>query len=439
MTDFNNKEPGSSSRRGFVAALGVSAAAPWWNQVSPGAPPPAPQRPSGPPAGGAVPPFDRLPSLRDRITPIPEPEYLARQEKARRKMAEAKLDAILLTGGSSLLYFAGLTWGRSERVFAAVLPGRGEIIYICPAFERRRAAEQIRFGKDVRAWEEDENPYALLRQALRERGVRRLGIEETVAYFVSAGLAREAPQVEQVPADPVTAGCRMRKSPRELALMETAGEATRNAVRAAFSRLGEGMTPRQLSELIAAAHAQQGVRGGFALVGFGQTSAFPHGSSMTQQLRKGDIVLVDTGCSVEGYQSDLTRTIVFGPPSDRQRRVWEIVKKAQAAALAAARPGVAAEAVDRAARGVIEDAGFGPGYKFFTHRLGHGIGLDGHEWPYIVRGNKLLLEPGMTFSDEPGIYIYGEFGVRLEDVMTITETGARLLTLQSQALDEADG
>jgi Xaa-Pro dipeptidase len=437
MSDFNSKESGSSSRRGFVATLGVSAAAPWWRDAGHGAGLPARQRGSGPPAGGAVPPFDQLPSLRERITPIPEQEYLERQENARRRMAEAKLDAILLTGGSSLLYFAGFNWGRSERLFAAALPRRGEIIYICPAFERRRAEEQMRFGKDLRVWEEDESPYALLRQALRERGARRLGMEETSAYFVSAGLAREAPQIEQAPADPVTAGCRMRKSPRELALMEVAGEATRKAVRAAFTRLGEGMTPRQLSELIAAAHAQQGVRGGFALVGLGQASAFPHGSSMTQQLRKGDMVLVDTGCSVEGYQSDLTRTIVFGPPSDRQRQVWETVKKAQSAALAAARPGVAAEAVDRAARSVIEDAGFGPGYKFFTHRLGHGIGLDGHEWPYIVRGNKLPLQPGMTFSDEPGIYIHGEFGVRLEDVMTITETGARLLTLQTQAMDEA--
>lgn len=436
MNRLNSKRrAAAASRRAFLASLGVSTAALAQTRSRPAA---AGAAPPGEAmlATSAIKPFDGLPSLRDRITPIPEQEYLDRQAKARRKMAEARLDAILLTGGSSLLYFAGFTWGRSERVFAALLPRQGEIVYVCPAFERRRAEEQIRFGKDIRAWEEDESPYALLRQALRDRNARRVGIEETVSYFVAAGLAREAPAIEQAPADPVTAGCRMIKSPRELALMEIAGEATRNAVRAAFGRLSEGMTPRQLSELIQAAHAQQGVRGGFALVGFGSASAFPHGSAVTQQLRRGDVVLVDTGGSAEGYQSDLTRTVIFGRASDRQRRVWEIVKKAQLAAVAAARPGVAAEAVDRAARSVIEQAGFGPGYKFFTHRLGHGIGLDGHEWPYIVRGNKLPLQPGMTFSDEPGIYIHGEFGVRLEDVMTITETGARLLTLQSEKMEE---
>lgn len=381
----------------------------------------------------------KTPAALERVTatPIPAEEFLARQEKAREKMAAAEIDAVLLAGGTSLMYFAGFTWGRSERVFAAVLPRQGEIAYVCPAFERRRAEEQIRFGKDLRAWEEDESPYHLLRQVLADRSARKLGIEETVPYFVSAGLAREAPAITQVLADPVTAGCRMIKSARELALMETAGIATRNAIRAAFAQLKEGMTARQLAELITAAHVQQGVRPGFALVGLGSASAFPHGSRAPQQLREGDIVLADVGCTVEGYQSDITRTTVFGKPTDRQRRVWEVVKKAQSAALAAAKPGAPAESVDAAARHVIEEAGFGPGYKYFAHRVGHGIGMDGHEWSYLVRGNKLPLQPNMTFSNEPGVYIYGEFGVRLEDVMAITETGARLLTLQSERIEEA--
>ncbi len=378
-----------------------------------------------------------LPSLESRITPLPAEEYEARQDKARKLMAGAGLDALLLMGGSSLNYFTGVHWGRSERVFAALLPRRGELGYVCPAFERRRAEEQVRFGKDLRTWEEHQSPYQLLRQLLRDRNVRRLGMEETLPYFVAAGLAREAPGVAQSPADPVTAGCRMVKSGREIALMELAAEATRNSILAAFRNLREGMTPPELAQAVAAGHARQGARPAFAIVGFGPESAFPHGSTRPQKLREGDVVLVDAGCLVEGYQSDITRTTVFGTPTDRQRRVWDAVKKAQSAALAAARPGVPAETADAVARRIIEDAGWGPGYKFFSHRLGHGIGLDGHEWPYLVRGNRLPLEPGMAFSDEPGIYIYGEFGVRLEDVMVITETGARLLTLQSQSIQEA--
>ncbi len=380
-------------------------------------------------------PEDALPSLRSRVQPLPPEEYLARQEKARRLMAAARLDAILLMGGSSLSYFTGVQWGRSERVFAAVLPRRGEPAYACPAFERQRAEEQIRFGKDLRTWEEHESPYRLLWKILRDRKASRLGIEETNPYFVSDGLGREAPAIARGPAGPVTAGCRMVKSPREIGLMELAAEATHKSIASAFRQLRDGLTPRQLSDIVASAHTRQGARHLFASVGFGPASAFPHGSTKPQQLKQGDIVLVDAGCAIEGYQSDITRTTVFGRPSDKQRRVWDSVKKAQSAALEAARPGVTAESLDAAARRVIEDDGWGPGYKFFTHRLGHGIGLDGHEWPYLVRGNKLALQPGMTFSDEPGVYIYGEFGVRLEDVMQITETGARLLTLQAQTIE----
>jgi len=375
-----------------------------------------------------------LPSLLSRVRPIAAEEFAQRQEKARRLMAAAGIDAILLMGGSSLYYFMGMNWGRSERLFAAVLPRRGDIVWICPAFERQRAEEVIRFSKDLRVWEEDESPYRMVRQICAERRARVLGIEETVPFSVAAGLARDARAISRVPANPVTAGCRMVKSPAEIELMELAAEATRNAIAATFAALREGMEARQIAEAVAAAHARQGTRHLFAVVGIGEGSAFPHGSTRQRKLRDGDVVLIDAGCAVQSYQSDLTRTTVFGKPTDRQRSVWEAVKSAQTRAFEAARPGASAESLDAAARKVIEDAGLGPGYKYFTHRLGHGIGLDGHEWPYLVRGNKLALRPGMTFSNEPGVYLYGEFGVRLEDVMVITETGARLLTLQAQTI-----
>lgn len=350
-------------------------------------------------------------------------------------MAANRLDAIFLVGGSSLYYFTGTSWGRSERLFALIFPRRGEPVYVVPAFEAQRAEEQIRFGKDVRTWEEDQSPFRLAAQALRDLRVRRLGFEETVPYFVTSAVSRAAAEVEIGPADPVTAGCRMIKSPREVGLMELAAEATIQAFHTAFGGLREGMTTAELRDSISAAFSKQGVRGG-ALVALGAAAAFPHGSVAAPRLKPGDVVLVDGGCSMEGYQSDVTRTTVLGKPSDRQRKVWETVKKAQQAALEAARPGAAAETVDAAARRVIEDAGYGPDYRYFTHRIGHGIGLDGHEWPYLVRGNKLKLAPGMTFSDEPGIYIEGEFGVRLEDVMVITGDGARLLSKPASSLEE---
>ncbi len=377
-------------------------------------------------------------SLRSRVRPIEPQEYEARRARGRELMAANRLDAVFLMGGSSLHYFTGMNWGRSERLFALVFPRRGDPVYIVPAFEEGRATEVIRFGKEVRIWQEDESPYRLAAQALRDLRVGTLGMEETVPYFVTSGISRAAAGVSIVSADPVTAGCRMIKSARELELMELAAEATLQAFRSALSRLHEGMTAAELREAASAGFTQQGLRGG-ALVGFGAFAAFPHGSVSEQRLKSGEIVLMDGGCSVEGYQSDVTRTTVLGKPTDRQRQVWDVVKKAQQAALAAARPGVAAEAVDAAARRVIEDAGFGPGYRSFTHRVGHGIGLDGHEWPYLVQGNKLPLAPGMTFSDEPGVYIRGEMGVRLEDVMVITGEGARLLTKPSASIEEPFG
>jgi Xaa-Pro dipeptidase len=271
-------------------------------------------------------------------------------------------------------------------------------------------------------------------------GGKRIGIEERVRFAVYDGLRKELPAAEFVSADPVTVGCRVVKSPAELALMQRANDITIEAYKAAFATLREGMTQRELSDNIAAAYRALGVQG-YAMAIFGKYTAFPHGSIAPQQLREGDMVLVDDGCAVEGYQSDVTRTIVFGKPTARQRQVWEIERKAQDAALSAARRGATCESVDAAARKVITDAGFGPGYKLpgLPHRTGHGIGLDGHEWTYLVKGNRTRLAPGMVFSNEPTIAIYGEFGVRLEDCMYITESGAKLFTKQSPAIDQPFG
>ncbi|PYP83751.1 MAG: hypothetical protein DMF61_22425 [Blastocatellia bacterium AA13] len=372
--------------------------------------------------------------------PISREEFLQRQETARRYMKEAGIDAVFLTGGSSLSYFTGTQWGLSERLFALVFPAAGEPVWVVPAFEKGRALEQIKFGADIRTWEEDESPYQLVAAALKDRkiGTGSIGIEETVRFAFSNGVAKAAPAARLISADAVTARCRRVKSAHEIELLRLANKITLKAFETASKSLAEGLSQGEFSGKISAAHQQMGSGGG-ALVLFAENAALPHGTVAPQRLKRGDIVLMDGGCSVQGYQSDITRTTVFGKPTDRQKHVWAIVKQAQAAALKTARPGVACEDVDRAARKVIEDAEFGPGYKYFTHRVGHGIGMDGHEWTYLVKGNKTKLEAGMTFSDEPGIYIPGEFGVRLEDVMLITENGAELLTGQADSIENPFG
>lgn len=374
--------------------------------------------------------------MASQAKPITREEYLQRQETARRHMRDAGIDAIFLTGGTTLQYFTGAQWGLSERLFAMILPASGEPGWIAPAFEKGRALEQIKFGNDVRTWQEHESPYQLVASILKDRGVLsgKLGVEETVKWVFSDGVAKAAPAIKLTSADSVAARCRRIKSAHEIELMRLANQITLAAFEIALKSLKEGMTHNELGAKIAAAHQQLGARGG-ALVLFAEHSASPHGTVTPLRLREGDIVLVDGGCSIENYAADITRTTVFGKPTDKQRKVFDIVKRAQAAALKAARPGTACEDVDAAARKVITDAGYGPDYKYFTHRVGHGIGMDGHEWTYLVRGNKTKIEAGMSFSDEPGIYIPGEFGVRCEDIMVIKEDGADLLTGQAPSLE----
>jgi Xaa-Pro dipeptidase len=385
---------------------------------------------------GAAPPADELPPavaalkpMLDGVVPIALEERRARLARAQRLMGEAGLDAVVLASGSSLTYFTGAQWGLSERFFGAVVTREGEPAWITPAFEKQRGLEQIKLGGDVRAWEEHESPYALVAGILKDRRAGgRVGIEETMPFAFVDGIAKALPAAKLENASAVSAGCRMIKDAHELALMRRANEITVAAHRAVFASLKEGMSQSQVAALSATAHRALGMPGG-SLVLFGADAAFPHGTTKPQPLKPGDVVLMDGGGRLHGYSSDITRTGVFGaPPTERQRKVWDVVRQAQDAAFKAARPGVECQALDAAARKVIEDKGFGPDYKHLTHRLGHGIGMDGHEWTYLVRGNTTKLRPGMCFSDEPGIYIYGEMGIRHEDIIFITEAGAENMT-----------
>jgi Xaa-Pro dipeptidase len=382
-----------------------------------------------------------LKSMRDQATPISVDERCVRQEKARQLMQANRLDAIVLAEGTSLDYFTGINWWGSERMFAMVLPAKGNGFYVCPAFEEGRAREQMVNAPDaahseIRVWQEDESPYERLAQGLRERGLftGAVGVEESVRFVFSDGISKAAPQVRTVSATPVTAGCRMVKSDHELQLMRLANRATLTAYEAIYRGLKEGMTKVDIEALFAAACDRLSFPGDVN-VQIDQNTAAPHGFVAPQAIREGSLIMLDDGCRVEGYISDITRVFTLGKASDKMKRIFDIVLQAQSSALKAALPGRECQVVDAAARKVISDAAYGPGFKYFTHRVGHGIGMDEHEWPYLVRGNKTIVARNMTFSDEPGIYIPGEFGIRLEDDMHITESGAELFTPQSPCLE----
>jgi Xaa-Pro dipeptidase len=384
-------------------------------------------------------PIRRLRRMTDNVVPITLEERKGRVEKAQKLMRDSHIDAIYVEPGSSMFYYTGMRWGTSERMFAMVIPARGEIAWVCPKFEEERARELIKMGTDIRTWEEDESPYKRVAEIFKDRGVRTgtVGIEERVRFFLYDGIRQVAPGVKFVSADPITAGCRMFKSPAEIALMQLANDITIEAYKATRESMTEGMTQGEFAGNCAAAFRALGTSGGI-FVSFGKFTAFPHGSSTPQRLKEGDVVLMDGGCGIEGYQSDITRTFVFGKATDRQRQIWDLERKSQDAGFAAAKVGAPCEAVDAAARKVIVDAGFGPDYKVpgLPHRTGHGIGLDGHEWTNFVRGNKTPIQPGMCFSDEPTIVIYGEFGIRLEDCLYITPDGPKFFTKQSASIDE---
>lgn len=386
--------------------------------------------------------ISKLRKMTDGIVPIALDERRARIERARRLMRDNKIDAIYIEPGSSMFYYTGMRWSTSERMFALIIPARGEIAWVCPKFEEERARELIAIGNDIRTWEEDESPYGRVGEIFRDRGLGtgRVGVEERVRFFLFDGIRKAVPRVQFVSATPVTAGGRMFKSPAELALMQRANDITIVAYRATIENAREGMTQDEFAGNCAAAFRALGVQGGI-FCSFGKYTAFPHGSSTPQKLKEGDVVLMDGGCSVEGYQSDITRTFVFGKPTQRQRDIWNLERKSQDAGFAAAKVGAPCEAVDAAARKVITKAGFGPNYQVpgLPHRTGHGIGLDGHEWTNFVRGNKTPIQTGMCFSDEPTIVIYGEFGIRLEDCLYITPEGPKFFTAQSPSIEEPFG
>jgi Xaa-Pro dipeptidase len=386
-----------------------------------------------------------LKSMKDQATPISVQERAARVERARQLMEENHLQAIVVTNGSSLPYYSAVHWWPSERFFGMIIPAKGDAFFVSPAFEEGRAREQLAtgpFGTKVKVltWQEDEDPYLRVAQGLRDLGVSTgvVGIEEKTPYVFSNGIALHVPALQMASATPVTAGCRMIKSEHELALMRLASKVSITAYEAAYHALQPGMTQQEFQSLVESAHTQLGFHGS-ADAQVGPYSATPHGSIAPQKIQEGTIVLMDGGCTVEGYASDISRTFVLGKPTSKMNQVFDIVYKAQSAALAAARPGVECQSVDAAARKVVIDAGYGPGFKYFTHRVGHGMGLDGHEWPYLVPGNTTVVRANMTFSDEPGIYIPGEFGVRIEDDMQITSDGAELEAPRSPSLQNPFG
>jgi len=424
---MNTDQPGKSSRRKFVQAAGAVAALA-----------PAAALTQEKTTDSSLPAaFAPLKPLGARVKPITSEEYRARIERAQQLLAEQnpKLDALFLAPGTSLYYFTGVHWWPSERLLGLVIPQKGQPVVVCPGFEEGRFREQLRFPAEVHVWQEDESPTKVAAAALADRGLRigRMGVEEATMFTFYDHFRQAAPGFEFVSGDAVTIACRGVKSEHELELMRSACEATCDVYRAVFASVREGITQGEISKLVESGFAKMGLRGD-ALVLTGASAALPHGTVKPQSLREGDVILIDGGCKVEGYSSDVTRTGIYGKPSERIQKTYEIVRKAQDAALDAARKGRLSGTVDDAARGVIASAGYGPDYKYFTHRLGHGIGLDGHEHPYLVRGSKTVLQPGMTFSDEPGVYIPGEFGLRCEDLIVIAEDGpAQLLTPRFQA------
>jgi Xaa-Pro dipeptidase len=384
---------------------------------------------------------DNIKSMTADITPISKAERDARIAKAQKLMQEQNVEALLLDAGTSLRYFTGISWHGSERPMVAIIPSKGPYSLVCPGFEENRLREKVASEIKVYAWQEDESPYVQMHNALKDAGVSagKIGIEERLRFFIFNGLKKIAPQFDFVSGDPITIPCRIIKSPSELALMSRATEITTAAIKIGLQNLKEGCSPSAFSNAVAEAHEKFGAIHEFALCNFGEASAFPHGSGRPQTLKKGDVVLVDCGCTVEGYNADMSRTIVFGAaPTARQQEIWDLEKKAQAAGFAAAQIGNALHMVDDAARKVITDAGFGPDYQLpgLPHRTGHGIGMDGHEWGNAVKGNQTIIEPGMCFSIEPNISIIGEFGVRLEDCVYITESGPKWFSEPSPSILE---
>ena len=392
------------------------------------------------PSAPAPAPAPELKSITGNAHPISAAERRARIAKVQALMEQRRIGALLIESGASLEYFTGIRWRRSERTTAAIIPARGDVLIVTPAFEEPSVRETLLVGGDVRPWDESDSPFTAIVQGLRDRSVRagHIAVEPTMRFFIVDGVRKASSAYDIVSGDPLIRACRMIKSPAELTLMQTANDVTITALRYVHAHVERGMSGPEIGALMNSATLALGGSPEFALVLLNEASAYPHGSLQPQAVRDGSIILMDCGCTVEGYQSDISRTWVYGSPSARQRRVWNTVRRGQEIALEEAKIGVAAGQLDDAVRAYYESEGWGPGYKLpgLSHRTGHGIGLDGHEPAYLVHGDTTPLEFGMCFSDEPGIYIPGEFGVRLEDCWYMTANGSKLFTPLAKSLED---
>ncbi|HVF37458.1 MAG TPA: Xaa-Pro peptidase family protein [Sphingomicrobium sp.] len=375
--------------------------------------------------------------------PIQPAERLARLTKARSLMAQHGIGAILIEPGASLEYFTGVRWSRSERLTAAVIPVDGEPIIVTPFFEKPSVAESLGISAEIRTWDEHEEPLTLVAAFLREGKLATapVGMEETNRFFISDRLAAALPGVSVRNANPIVRGCRMFKSTAELALMQAASDVTLETIRGVRGRIREGMTPADISAMLTAGMVARGGSSPWALVLLGEAAAYPHGTGKPQTVKRGEVVLIDTGCSVRGYQSDISRTFVFGAATAEQRKVWSQMRRGQDIAMAAAKVGVPAGRVDDAVRAAYTSWGYGPDYRLpgLSHRTGHGIGMEGHEPINLVRGEVTPLAPGMCFSNEPGIYLPGKFGIRLEDCFHMTASGPKWFSVPPDSIDDPIG
>ena len=385
--------------------------------------------------------FGALKSMAANARPISPDERRQRIATLQRAMAAKGVGGVIVESGSSLEYFTGVQWRRSERVTAAVIPVKGDVVIVTPAFEEPSVRETLEVDGDVRPWNEHENPFARMVGALKDRGVTGgdIAFESTTRLFIVDGVREAgAGAYRVVSGDALVKGVRLIKSPAELALMQTANDITLAALKHVHANEPAGMSPGEIGSMMNGATVALGGAPEFSLVLINEASAYPHGSKQKQTLREGSVILMDVGCTVHGYQSDISRSWVIGQPTAKQRKVWDTVKKGQEIALATARLGAPVGAIDDAVRAYYEKEGWGPGYKLpgLSHRTGHGIGLDGHEPPYLVHGDTTPLAPGMCFSDEPGIYIPGEFGIRLEDCWHMTADGPKLFTPLAKSIED---
>ena len=375
--------------------------------------------------------------------PIGSEERKKRVNKAQKIMKKNNIDALLMEAGSALIYFTGVKWRRSERFTGVVIPREGDLVFVTPYFEEPTIRESMAFDAEVRTWHEHENPFKMVADILKDKSIKngKLAIEETTRHFIVNGIEKASNKYELISGNDITRGCRMYKSEAEINLMQIANNITMKAYRYVYQNIELGMSPQEISFMMNEKTRELGGTPKFSAVLLNEASAYPHGTKQPQRLKKDGIILMDSGCSVHDYQSDISRTWIFGSPTKKQRQVWSTAKRGQELALETAQIGVPAGNIDDVVRKFYETQGYGPDYKTpgLSHRLGHGIGIDGHEPINFVRGEKTPLAKGMCFSNEPGIYIFGEFGVRLEDCLYMTDDGPRLFTEFSKSIDNPFG